>query len=97
LTAKRITWTLGSGALAIGALVLYRQLAERQTQASNPITNAANIGPNFADTREGTRAVSNALAVRLEASFRDVYLQLLSVIQGVAFGFLATTTILNVT
>jgi hypothetical protein len=38
-------------------------------------------------------AVGDELMVRVEASFRDLYLQLLSIIQGFAFGFLATTTL----
>lgn len=40
-------------------------------------------------------SISEELIHRLESSFRDIYLQLLSVIQGVAFGFLAATSLSN--
>lgn len=98
---KRARLSLGSSLFAIGAFLLYRQLYNKQSQSQASKVPAgteikvSTLSPRPGDIVQPTMAVSDELESRLESSFRDVYLQLLSVIQGVAFGFLATITLSN--
>lgn len=87
---------LGFGALALGAVLFARKLTAKRTSQS-PAIDVEVTSPHSnlpqSDTLPPAQGASSELISRLESSFRDVYLQLLTIIQGFAFGFLATTTL----
>lgn len=95
-----IRWALAPGAFAIGTFILYRQLIKKQSQVTKTTAKAefrvrAPTLPR-SDTLRPTRLTADELTSELEASFRDVYRQLISVIQGVTFGYLASVTFSNI-
>jgi len=93
---KRIRRALGSGVLAIGTLIFCRNLLQKRRKVAHVVSSdeiPVSRRNSLTDDLELSREAWDELVSRLESSFRDVYLQLLSIIQGVAFGFLATITL----
>lgn len=92
-------WTAGSGMLVIGAFIIYHKFVEKRTPPATIATNLELDIPrpySLVDDKLNQTCAGDGLASRIESSFRDVYLQLTSVIQGVALAFLASTTFSSV-
>jgi hypothetical protein len=84
---KKIIWIACASTLTVGALAAYR----RMTRDSPDVGAVSTDRPEDHDATPGL----DELMSRVESSFRDVYLQLMTIIQGFAFGALATTTVSN--